>query len=366
MPRLPSTLAAIESGQTEGLHIGAQLYVSRRGEAIVDWCCGEARPGVTMAPDTLMLWLSAGKPLTAVAILQLCERGRCELDDPVAKHLPDFAAGGKQHVTIWHLLTHTCGFRWIETGGVEVSWDDVIARLCEAPLERDWTPGEKAGYHPSTSWYILGELVQRLSRQRLRDYVRREICEPLGMHDTWLGMTGEQFRAYGDRIGQMQNTEQPGLPPHPASSEAGVVHGSPGGGAHGPIRELGCFYEALLHGGQRGVARILQNDTVAQMISRQRAHMFDETFKQPIDWGLGMLLDSKHYGRGAPPYGYGRFASPRTFGHGGSQSSVGMCDPEHGLVIALVFNGMPGEVQHQRRVRAVLEAIYVDLGIQAH
>jgi CubicO group peptidase (beta-lactamase class C family) len=139
-----------------------------------------------------------------------------------------------------------------------------------------------------------------------------------------------------------------------------VLHGSPGGGTYGPIRELGYFYEALQNGGQRG-GRILQAETVALMTSRVRVDMVDETFKLPIDWGLGLIIDSKHDGREQVPYGYGRFASPDTFGHSGSQSSVGMCDPVRGLVVALTFNGMCGEARHQRRIRAAIEAIYEDL-----
>src|SRR5438105_13794575 len=81
---LPRTLAAIERGMRQGLHIGAQLYVSLRGEVIADVAIGEAKRGVAMRPDTLMLWLSAGKPITAVAIGQLRERGLLDWDDRVA------------------------------------------------------------------------------------------------------------------------------------------------------------------------------------------------------------------------------------------------------------------------------------------
>ena len=345
---------------TDGLHIGAQLYISLHGQPLVDRAWGAARPGVPMRTDSLMLWLSAGKPLTATAVMQQCEQQRCALDDSVASYIPEFATHGKEQVTIRHLLTHTCGFRWVETGWPEASWDEIIARICQTKLEPNWIPGQRAGYHPYTSWYILGELVQRLTHQPLRETIRQRICEPLGMRDTWLGMTAETYREYGDRIARMQNTEKPGLPPHAWSSEEGVLHGSPGGGTYGPIRELGYFYEAILNGGQRG-GRILQPATVALMTSRVRVEMVDETFKQPIDWGLGLIIDSKHYGREQVPYGYGRYASADTFGHSGSQSSVGMCDPAHGLVVALTFNGMCGEARHQRRIRAALEAIYEDM-----
>ncbi len=92
------------------------------------------------------------------------------------------------------------------------------------------------------------------------------------------------------------------------------------------------------------------------MTTRQREGMFDNTFKRTIDWGLGMIIDSKRYGVENVPYGYGRYASDGTFGHGGSQSSVGFADPARQLAVVCYFNGMPGEAAHQRRLRAVLDA----------
>src|SRR5207302_7018884 len=110
MPTLPRAVAAIEDGITQNLHLGAQLYVSRGGTTIADLAFGEAREGRPMSPDTLMLWMSSVKPVTAVAIAQMWERGKLELDDPVARHIPEFGARDKDRVTIRHVLTHTGGF----------------------------------------------------------------------------------------------------------------------------------------------------------------------------------------------------------------------------------------------------------------
>ena len=82
-----------------------------------------------------------------------------------------------------------------------------------------------------------------------------------------------------------------------------------------------------------------------------------------MDWGLGIIIDSNRYGDDTVPYGYGRSSSPRTFGHGGSQSSIAFADPDCRLVVAAVFNGMPGEAKHDARMRAVLAALYEDLGL---
>jgi CubicO group peptidase (beta-lactamase class C family) len=108
---------------------------------------------------------------------------------------------------------------------------------------------------------------------------------------------------------------------------------------------------------------LLQPDTAREMTRRQRVGLFDDTFQQIIDWGLGFAIDSKRYGREMVSYGYGRFASDETFGHGGAQSTCGFADPVHDLVVAWAFNGLPGEKKHQHRAHDLNTAIYQDLGL---
>jgi CubicO group peptidase (beta-lactamase class C family) len=132
---------------------------------------GQARPGVPMTPDSLNLWLSAVKPIAAVAIAQLWERGLIELDDLVTRHIPEFARKGKDAITIRHILTHTAGFR-APPRSQEKPWDNLIAEMCAARQEPGWIPGKTAGYHLASSWYILGELVRRIDGRDYSRYVR--------------------------------------------------------------------------------------------------------------------------------------------------------------------------------------------------
>ncbi|MBI5093136.1 MAG: beta-lactamase family protein [Candidatus Hydrogenedentes bacterium] len=361
--QFPTATAIIRGGYDQGLHTGAQVYVSRGGVALADFAVGHVRPETPMAPDTLMLWMSSCKPVGAVAIAQLCERGLIAFDTPVCGVIPEFAAGGKDTITVKHILTHTGGFRWAELGAAETSRDEIISRICAMPLETDWIPGQRAGYHIETSWFILGELVRRLDGRSYDRYVREAIFEPLGMNDSWIGMPPERYRGYGGRIGVMYNTFQGQCAPAGFDSETYCVSCRPGGGGRGPIRELGRFYEMLLEGGHYGGKQIVRSETVNTLTTRHRVGMMDETFRHRMDWGLGFILNSNRYGPQTVPYGYGLHASPRAFGHSGAQSSVGFADPEHGLVVAAVFNGMPGEPKHNRRMRQFLSALYVDLGL---
>ena len=254
---LPATSAVIEAGMASGLHIGAQLYASVHGRPVADVAFGLARPGVpgaAMTPGTVMLWLSCSKPVTAVAVAQQWETGRVSLDDRVAAHLPEFGVNGKEGVTVRHVLTHTAGFRWVETGWPHAPWEETIARVCGAPQERDWVAGRKAGYSPYASWFLLGEIVRRIDGREFGRYVREEIFEPLGMTDSWLTLPPERYGGYGDRIGVMQKTDKPDRGPADAGLDTARAAAAcrPAGGCRGPMRELGRFYEMLLAGGTLG------------------------------------------------------------------------------------------------------------------
>jgi CubicO group peptidase (beta-lactamase class C family) len=371
--RLPRTRRVLERGIAGGLHSGAQVYVSRRdpgsGErSSVELILGERAPGEPMTADTLMLWLSSTKPVAAVALAQLWERGLLELDDPIARHVPEFAARGKDGITLRHALTHTGGFRLLSFGWPQASWEEIIDNICRARPEPRWEPGTRAGYHMSSSWFILGEVVRRVDGRHFRHYVRQEIFEPLGMDDSWVGMPRARFAAYGRRIGRMYGTEAAAAGDGPVvprgwHREPHVVGCSPGGNGYGPIRELGRFYEMLLSRGRLDGARILTPQSVEALTATHRVGMIDRTFRRKLDWGLGFIINSRHYGEDLVPYGYGHHASRRTFGHSGFQSSTGFADPVHGLVVAAAVNGNPGEPRHTERFCAITEAIYEDLGL---
>jgi CubicO group peptidase (beta-lactamase class C family) len=360
---LPRTTGILRRQVEAGIEIGAQVYVSICGRPVADFGVGESRPGLAMTPDTVMLWMSATKPLAAIALAQLWERNRLTLDDPIAKHVPEFAKHGKDTITLRHVLTHTAPIRWAETGWPAVPWNQIIAKVCAMRMERDWVPGKKAGYSSITSWFILGEVVRRLDGRDYAAYVRQEIFEPLEMNDSWVAMSPEVYRSYGTRLGIMQKTEGGEVSDAGLDTEAACTHARPAGSGHGPVRELGRFYETLLAGGAMGSRRILGPQTVEALTARHRASMVDLTFRHILDWGLGFQLNSNQYGVDTVPYGFGPFASYRTFGHNGHQSAAAFADPERRLVVAIVCNGMPGEPAHDKRMREIHASIYEELGL---
>jgi CubicO group peptidase (beta-lactamase class C family) len=358
-PDLAAVTDLLERRRADGWHDGAQCYVSRNGDVLLDATVGESRTGRRLEVDDLMLLYSAGKPVTVVAILQLWEQGKLGLDDRVGEYVDGWGAG-KERCTIRHVLTHTGGFPNADTKlfDADVPYAEVVARIAESPA--GWEPGTDAAYHPSSGWKILGAIVERVDGRPIDRYLREEVFAPLGIENMRLGIPQEEQSTLGDRIapvywrghvlpvvdedGSLQmvpyKVDQFHNEPH------FVAKVEPGGGMRGPARELGRFYESLLGMGPS----VLEPRTVEVMGAVHRYGIKDRLFRQNIPWGLGVQV--------AFTGGTGR----RAFGHGGMASSRALADPEFGLVMVVVSNGLTGFVEAEQRLFEVTDAVYSALG----
>jgi CubicO group peptidase (beta-lactamase class C family) len=352
----------VDRQRRAGLHEGAQLYVSQHGKPLLDVAVGESRPGRPLRIDDVMLWYSAGKPLTTVAVLQLWERGALGLDDLVGRYIPGWGAG-KEGVTIRHVLTHTGGFTMVGAGepfDQDLPYHEIIARIAAHPAE--WEPGTKAGYHPSTGWKVLGAVVEAVDGRPIDRYVADEVIGPVAMTDSRLGIPLAEQAALGDRL----------VPVYWKGHVLAVADGEgvrmweyhierihnqawhvakvePGGGMRGPARDLGRLYESLLGFGPP----VLENRTVEVMGAVHRYGLPDVIFAgQKVPWGLGVQV------AGGLSGGPGR----RAFGHGGMASSRGFADPDAGLVVVFVTNGLPDPLRNEQRMSEVTDGIYLRLG----
>ncbi|MGH9042925.1 MAG: serine hydrolase domain-containing protein [Acidimicrobiia bacterium] len=390
-PDLAFVVEMLERQQADGFQPGAQLYVSRHGTPLLDVAVGESRPGRALETDDLMLWYSSGKPVTTVAVLQLWERGRLGLDDPVGRYLPGFGAG-KERATIRHVLTHTAGFSMAGPGEPfdrDLSYDEVIARITAHPAE--WEPGTKAGYHPSTGWKVLGRIIEVVDGRPIDRYLAEEVLPVAGMTASHLGIPPDAQVALGDRLTPVHWTGHALAIP---TGDGGIrmweyhvekVHNEawhiakvePGGGMRGPASDLGRFYESLLGygaataapGGGAGApadaamsrrakshgprGRLLDPRTVEVMTAVHRYGVPDVTLgNMKIPWGLGVQV------AGGMTGGVGR----RAYGHNGMASSRGMADPDVGLVLVFVTNGLTDPLRNEQRMFEVVDGVYSALG----
>lgn len=389
----PRVVAAVEAGIEAGLHIGAVVHVLRDGLVAADFALGAASLGTWSAlrVDHKLLWLSAGKPLTAMAVAVLADRGRLAFDDPVVKFMPEFGQNGKDNITLWHLLTHTHAYKPPLTDWPRAAREDVITKICAAAPMPGTRPGEYAAYDPQSGWYLLSDVVRLVSGRTNAEFVHQEILEPAALepasigesHEAWqrdvaegrlavlhdtTGSAREGIDLRGAAAGDENALADTDHVHHPRpwvgdDAQRAAAH-NPGGGALGQASVLARFYQFILDGTRLpDGTSLLRQETLQQMTSRQREGLKDNSFGQVIDWGLGFLINSARYGSPALPYGYGSHASDSTFGHGGMQSSAGFADPENEVAGAIIFNGLPGEPKHQKRINQVMTALYEDLGI---
>jgi len=323
--------------------------VYRHGALEVDLALGSAE-------GRRMLWFSATKPVTAVAIHMLVERGRLDLDAPIAGLWPEFAQGGKEHVTTRHVLTHQGGFPvfppdfdWRRVD----DWDLVAAVTAALPAR--WEPGTAVGYHPVTYGFALGEVIRRVDGREPRDFLNEEIFGPLRM-DASLGTEHPEEVALPEAMSEVTFQDPEGSEHRttdiverfrlPATLRGQL----PAANGIGTARALARFYAMLVNGGELDGVRLLRPETVAEVTRIHVQTDLDLTSGLPSSFGLGFIVG----GLFAP------FDQPGVFGHSGQQCTIAYGDPAHGLAVAYVTNGLHDpyvvQVRTEEMAWAILEA----------
>jgi CubicO group peptidase (beta-lactamase class C family) len=351
-PPLKRTAEVLAQGVRDGLHAGAQIRVTLGGEQVASFALGHARSGVPMDVSTPLPLLCCVKPLLAVAFGQLWERGLVSPQTRVAEVIPEFSARGKERIRFAHLLTHTSGL-WPDP--VYRSWDasraDNFTRITQAPLGDDARPGEQAYYSQFSAWFLLAEAIERLTGRPYQDHVTGEILEPLGMADTALRLGPEPEQR--DRAGLFWTVEtgEPRLLSYLVRPDAHTMY-QPGVAGLGTARDLAALYGSLL---PTSTVRVLSPQTAQALTARHRVGYYDVHHGSFLGWGLGLPVDGWYWGDSC---------SSGTFGHVGMNTSLAIADPEYDLAVAVIVNGMTGTVPGVTRNRAIVHAVYDDLGLR--
>src|SRR5436190_4576406 len=253
---------------------GAVILVGRGDAVVYSGVFGNraiAPEPETMKEDTIFDLASLTKVVaTTTSVMKLVEEGKLRLNDPVVQFIPEFARYGKKEITIRHLMTHMSGLRPdLELTAEFAGADEAIRRAAEEkPVAR---PGERFIYS-DINYFLLGDIVRRVSGERLDAYAKREVFDPLGMTDTTF-LPPESLKA---RIAPTERCatlgwpcNTPGVPflrgvvHDPTARRMGGVAGH--AGLFSTAADLSRFCRMLLGGGRLGDVRILADATVARM-----------------------------------------------------------------------------------------------------
>ena len=341
----PRTHAALNEGIVRSLHLGGQICVHHRGATVLNAAFGTADQARKMTTDHRMLWRSAGKPVTAAAVCLAVWDSLIDLDAPIGEFLQ--RPTRLETTTLRQILSHQSGLPVIDPGWPQRPWHEILAHIHSTP------PGDRvAAYQPQATWFLLAEILEHTDPQdrTWSQIVEERVLRPAGMNSAECGLPADTPEEVLPRFYERQRGELMATQFH---EPPWLTAGSPGGNFRGPIAELVAFYHWL--------STTEDGHLAAAMSSPQREGLVDHTFQHVIDVGLGVILNSQKHGPETVPYGYGQHASPATIGHGGAQCAMGFCDPQKQVIAAWAVNGFCGEGMHQRRNRAINEAIYDDL-----
>lgn len=326
-----------------------QLACWRDGRCVID------RSSDLAGPDLFWLW-SASKPFMSVLTWQLVEQGAIGLDDPLARWWPEFAGHGKDAVTIRHVLQHRSGLPTGPGGPVA----DALAMHDWSRSRRHYErarlrcpPGRAPAYEYLSYGFLLGEVIRRVTGRRLNDLVRERICRPLGLADTFLGLTGDLLRRAvpvrvsgpgGVVVARVVNSRRTRTAVIPAAGMSSTAH------------DLALFYRDLV-ACTTGQGRLLSASSLATACTPTTADdEIDGLLRYHMNWSQGFQLGGPAVGRPVVEP-MGRTSSRATFGHNGSGSCIGWGDPDSGLAVGYTCNLMRGPVRDAATMGRLADAL---------
>ena len=281
-----------------------------------------ASDNATVTPDTPFLVASLTKPVTVMAVMMLVERGLIRLNDRISDTISSMNLPDKNSIRIRHLMSHTSGLP-------DMLPDNDQLRAAHAPLSKFiekigscellFEPGTGVSYQ-SMGTALLAELVQQVSGQKIGDFVKSEIFDPLGMNATRLGVTGDDAR----KVARIRISKEQSATNWNWNSPYWLGLGAPWGGMTSTASDLGRLARLFLGGGVVGRTRLLSNQSVALMSTSQMdgyTRLADDD-RRLNTWGLGWRV----FGAGVGT-NLGELLSPQAFGHHGATGTLMWMDP---------------------------------------
>jgi CubicO group peptidase (beta-lactamase class C family) len=344
--RLAGVLNRFSSQQQSGGFPGGQLVLRRDGKLVLNEAIGLARglrPTETISPaqvqpQTPFPVLSAGKPLAAVVIAMLEDRGALDVNAPIADIFPEFARHGKSQITTLDVLTHRSGMLMPDFVKKIYLWDDRAA-IQKALIETVPSyPRGTLAYHPYAYGWILNEIVLQVDGRNLPDFFAEEIADPLQLpalrfglaerdmdslaFSYWLGK--EKVIVAGLNVAEdfeEQNSKQFLNARNPATSLVSDA------------ASLSAFYEFLLSGGRSPAGVQLISQEILHQYTSREVLGWDRSLKTVLSVGRGFVLGTRF------PSNFGWWNTNQCFGHAGGFSCLAFGDYGKNMSAAIITNG---------------------------
>jgi CubicO group peptidase (beta-lactamase class C family) len=341
--RLDALLTRIRREVDDGLLPSCQLALARDGKLAAFETVGDAKP------TTRYVVFSATKAIVASAAWILIGEGKLDTSARVADLIPEFATNGKDVITVEQVMLHTSGFPLAPLG--PPAWASRDTRLeAFAKWRLNWEPGTRFEYHATSAHWVLAELIERAAGEDYRSFIRTRIAQPLGLA-LGLGIpedeqqdiarlepvgdppSAEELAAIG--LGSLDLGEVTEDALLGFNTPANMAVGVPGGGGVMTAADMALFYQALLH----NPGGIWDAEVLADATGNVRCTFPDALMLgAPCNRTIGVMVagdDGKSHMRSM-----GRTVSPRAFGHPGAGGQLAWADPETGISLCYLTNGL--------------------------
>ena len=354
--KIEKLMARAQREVDDGLLPSCQLAVARNGQVVAEAAFGDA------TTDSRYCIFSATKPFVASVLWTLMAEGVVDVTEPVVTYFPEFAAQGKQTITVEQIMCHTAGVPHAPMG--PPAWNTRQGRRERmASWRLNWEPGTAFEYHPTSAHWVLAEIIDSVTQSDYRDEVENRITRPMGL-PRLLGL--DPYNQ--DNIADLVLTGEPAspdeleaafgvreLPPTEVNDELVLrfndpttrALGVPGGGGFARASDLALFYQELLH----NTAGIWDPEILADATGTVRNSLPDP-MGVPANRALGVIVAGSD--QMSNIRGLGRTVSPSAFGHNGAGGQLAWADPATGLSFGYCTNGYDRhEVRQPRRGTAI-------------
>jgi CubicO group peptidase (beta-lactamase class C family) len=350
----------------EGRNFGASIIVARGGVIGHQRTFGTVAPGRDAAADDLYLAMSLSKSFTAALVLRAIDQGKLTLDTKAASIIPAFAAGGKQRVTVRHLLTHTGGTYSGLMPPPPIPPQEMgdLAKNVQAvsALPAANRPGERVVYNPFAGYAVLAQMLVEIDTQRrsFSQIARQDLFEPLGMMDTTYGLATDAPRRVPVSFTESNTTQMTPMVAGLFNTAINEDCELPAGSAFSTAEDVFRFAECLRQRGDNGNYRLISQSLFDYACQNHTGDMtngawdfYVEANNMPSLPAMFSLLGGYVRGYGHHMSGAGVTASPSAFYAVGGGSTMWLVDPERDLTFVFLSAGFIEGLAHFERLQTL-------------